>query len=120
MGRGLGDITDGEADVMNLGDLDLIGYRVAADSKHDERRAADAARNGRLEVRQRHASRSVSIEGRQIALSPGVDEKIGSAVCVSTRLLHTGHTALVVVPEDATLSELIAAAVKYLRALSAA
>ena len=52
--RGLGNITDGEADVMNLGDLKLVGRCVAADRQYDERGPADTARNGRLKVLQRH------------------------------------------------------------------
>ena len=52
--RVLGNITEGEADVMNLGDLKLVGRCIAADRQYDERGAADTAGNGRLEVLQRH------------------------------------------------------------------
>jgi hypothetical protein len=61
MCRVLGNVTEGEADVMNLGDLKLVGRCVAADRQHDQRGPADTAGNGRLEVRQRHGI-EISIE----------------------------------------------------------
>jgi hypothetical protein len=54
MCRVLGNVTEGEADVMNLGDLKLVSRCVAADRQYDERGPADTARNGLLKVLQRH------------------------------------------------------------------
>lgn len=58
-------VTDSEADVIDLGDLKLIRLCVAPDRQYDDRGPADAARNGRLEVLQRH----------------GVDASIASPDC---------------------------------------
>jgi hypothetical protein len=61
MGRVLGNATEGEADVMNLGDLKLVGRCVASDREDDQRRPADTAGDGRLQVLQRHGI-EISIE----------------------------------------------------------
>ena len=59
--RGLGNITDGQADVMNVGDLKLVRRSIAADREDDERGTTDTPGNGRLKVLQRHGM-EVSIE----------------------------------------------------------
>ena len=61
MCRVLGNITEGEADVMNLGDLKLVGRCVAADREDDERGPTDTAGDRRLQVLQRHGI-EISIE----------------------------------------------------------
>jgi hypothetical protein len=52
---------------MNLGDLKLVGRCVAADRQYDERGPADAARNGRLKVLQRHGIEVSIVPRREIA-----------------------------------------------------
>lgn len=76
--RVLRNITESEADVMNLGDLKLVGRWIAADREDDQRRPADAAWDGRLKVLQGHVIAISIALGTITPRCPPLARRVGS------------------------------------------